>query len=61
MQEGARNFTITATSISLNFNSIRDIQPMLNRNASYQLIPSLPEVFSASSWQIVLNLLHHSE
>lgn len=34
---------------------------MIDKNASYQVIPSIPEVFSGNTWEIVLDLLPFSQ
>ena len=30
---------------------------MLDKNASYQVIPCIPEVFFGNTWEIILDLL----
>lgn len=55
-----REFTFVATNLSLNFRTASDIKEMLDPRASYQVIPSIAEVFSGDVWQIVLDLLPYS-
>jgi hypothetical protein len=59
--DNAKLYTVVATNASLNFQTSSQVIEMLDPHASYQVIPSVPEVFDKSVWDIIVDLLPKTE
>lgn len=56
-----KSFSLVSTNIGINFSSPHEVKQMLDPNASYQLIPSIADVFSDDVTSIILSLLPMSK
>lgn len=56
-----RRYSLVSTNIGINFSTPSDVQQMIDPNASYQLIPSIAEIFSEDTTSIIISLLPMSK
>ena len=56
-----KHYSLVSTNIGINFSTPQEVKLMLDPNASYQLIPSIVDVFSDDVTSIILGLLPMSK
>lgn len=56
-----KRYSLVSTNIGINFSTPQEVKLMLDPNASYQLIPSIVDVFSDDVTSIILGLLPMSK
>lgn len=55
-----KRYSLVSTNIGINFSTAQEVKQMLDPEASYQLIPSIADVFSDDVTSIILGLLPES-